>query len=116
MSKELTFEKLKSVFTEDDYDKIFSRKEIIGMVADKHGKLEVIPSDYCYNRYNAGIDIYKNINERRCLFVYSGRNQYIYKGSGYAYTGEISHKPKGCKKDISAGEMKDGIIIKWNID
>ncbi|OXS78714.1 DUF7225 domain-containing protein [Domibacillus enclensis] len=59
----------------------------------------VLLSDYCYNRYNAGISF------KQHLFVYMGRNAYKYIGERAPYTGFIFQKPKN--------EMKEHIVGEW---
>lgn len=87
----------------------FSRSEIVGLVSEKFGRNpdSVIPSDYCYNRLNSGINYEKYLH----LFEYTDRNTYKYLGVDYPYTGKIYHKPKGgC--EICVGEWVDGKIVK----
>lgn len=49
-----------------------------------------IPSDYCYNRKNKGI----NYNKQPHYFLYIERNKYKYVGKDYVYNGEIEYNPK----------------------
>lgn len=49
-----------------------------------------IPSDYCYNRKNNGI----NHDKQSHYFIYLGRNKYKYVGKDYAYNGEIEENPR----------------------
>lgn len=49
-----------------------------------------IPSDYCYNRTNKGINYDKQPHYFLCL----GRGKYQYVGKDYVYTGEIEHKAR----------------------
>lgn len=49
-----------------------------------------IPSDYCHNRKNNGI----NYNKQPHYFMYLGRNKYKYVGKDYVYNGEIEHNPR----------------------
>lgn len=89
----------------------FTRSEIINLVVTKHGcnPSSVIPSDYCYNRLNNGIN-YENYLH---LFRYTDAKKYRYLGLNYPYTGKIKHKPKG-GYEIVVGELKDGILIPYN--
>lgn len=52
-----------------------------------------IPSDYCYNRKNNGI----NYDKQPHYFLYLGRNKYKYVGKEYVYTGEVVHNPRKAK-------------------
>ncbi|MDH5161742.1 DUF7225 domain-containing protein [Heyndrickxia oleronia] len=63
----------------------------------------VILSDYCYNRYNNGI----NFNQH--LFEYINRSSYKYLGENYLYTGLIFQKPKGLKSETIVGEWVNGV-------
>lgn len=50
----------------------------------------VIPSDFCYNRTNSGIEC-----PNQPLFVQEGRGQYRFVGLCYPYKGAMFHKPHG---------------------
>jgi len=64
----------------------------------------IIPSDYCYNRINDGIEFRRDNR----LFRYLGYNQYEYLGEGYPYSGYIYHKPVKSKKEVIVGEWING--------
>ena len=49
-----------------------------------------MPSDYCYNRKNKGI----NYNKQPHYFLRLGRGKYKYVGKDYIFTGEIEEKPR----------------------
>ena len=49
-----------------------------------------IPSDYCYNRKNNGI----NYDKQPHYFLYLERNQYKYVGKEYVYIGVVEHNPR----------------------
>ena len=49
-----------------------------------------IPSDYCYNRKNKGI----NYNKQPHYFLRLGRGKYKYVGKNYIFTGEVEEKPR----------------------
>ncbi|OLA74607.1 MAG: hypothetical protein BHW62_02980 [Acinetobacter sp. CAG:196_36_41] len=49
-----------------------------------------IPSDYCYNRKNKGI----NYDKQPHYFLYLGRNRYRYVGKDYVYNGEVEENPR----------------------
>lgn len=84
---------------------VFTRAEIVNLVVSKYGcnPTSIIPSDYCYNRLNNGINYEKHLH----LFEYTDTNQYRYLGLDYPYTGKIIHKPKG-GYEIIVGELKNG--------
>jgi hypothetical protein len=62
----------------------------------------IIPSDYCYNRINNGINLNKPT-----VFEFLGRGQYRCLGLNYPYNGIIYHKPKGLY-EISVGKCING--------
>ena len=71
---------------------VFSKQEIIRDLYSKYGTEEdsVLPSDYCYNRFNNGAQL-----SNPALFEYIKRGQYRCYGVGYPYNGPLYHKPKG---------------------
>lgn len=86
---------------------VLSSAEIKEMVNRKFGrnKGSVIPSDYCYNRYNAGINYEKHLH----LFEYLGSGKYVYLGENYPYNGMIYHKAKGNHDEMIVGKVVEGI-------
>ena len=64
----------------------------------------VLPSDFCYNRANDGIDFRKG----KWLFKYIGRNCYEYLGENDLYTGEIIQKPYRSKSEKVVGRWVNG--------
>ena len=89
----------------------FTRSEIVKLVTSKFGcnPTSVIPSDYCYNRLNKGINYEKYLH----LFEYTDTKTYRYLGLNYPYTGKILHNPKGgC--EVVVGELKDGVFISYD--
>ena len=109
----ITIEQIKEAFLNIPYGKEFTRAEIIKIVTDLYGPIEVIPSDYCYNRFNKGIDIEKNLKEKHCLFEYVSRNRYKYIKPGQLYSGNLYHKPKGSVECI-VGKLNNGIVEWYN--
>ena len=107
--RKLTIEQVISAFSDISCGREFTRSEIIKIVTDLYGGMEVIPSDYCYNRVNNGIDIEKNLREHKCLFVYVSRNKYRYIGPGKLYTGDLYHKPKGQPESV-VGTIIDSVL------
>ena len=86
----------------------FSSSKIKDMVNLKFGrnKSSVIPSDYCYNRYNFGINYGKQLH----LFEFINNGEYKYLGKDYPYSGKIFHKIKGSTVEIVVGEIRNGIV------
>jgi hypothetical protein len=78
--------------------------EIKNAVTAKYGTNvnSVIPSDYCYNRFNSGILFDKHI------FEYINQNSYKYLGERYLFTGLIYHKPANQNLDFIVGEWIAG--------
>ena len=89
----------------------FSYSEIVKLVTSKYGcnPASVIPSDYCYNRLNNGINYEKQLH----LFEYIDVKTYRYLGLDYPYTGKIFHKPQG-GYETAVGELKDGILTLYD--
>lgn len=83
---------------------ILTTSEIRELVVRHHGAnpSSVIPSDYCYNRTNAGIPF------KRHLFIRINANEYQFVGEGHNYTGWVYHRPTGTSSDSIAGEWKNG--------
>ena len=109
MSKnDCVIEKVKEIFL-DIPEREFTCSEIKKIVSDKIGYEGFLPSDYCYNRYNDGISIEKNIEEQRCMFIYIKRNTYKYVGVGRKVTCDIYHKPKR-EAERLVGKLQDGVV------
>ena len=90
---------------------VFTRAEIVNLVVSKYGcnPTSIIPSDYCYNRLNNGINYEKYLH----LFEYTNTKQYRYLGLDYPYTGKIIHKPKG-GYEVVVGELINGDLISYD--
>lgn len=99
-------EEMIAVFANTKIGTIFSRDEIITIVYNKFGrnKSSIIPTDFCYNRYNNGLDFGKHMP----IFEYTYDKRFKYLGEKYPYTGLVFHKPKG-KNEVCIGKMIDGI-------
>lgn len=73
----------------------------------------IIPSDYCYNRANKGIDFTKKPR----LLEYLGDGMYKCLGENYPYTGIAYTREKGAKDDVAVGSWENGAFTKndnWN--
>ncbi len=106
------FDMVIDTFKYTPMDAEFTRAEIINLVTSKYNNCNptsVIPSDYCYNRLNNGINYEKYLH----LFIYTDDKKYRYVGLNYPYTGKIKHKPRG-GFEIVVGELKEGILIPYS--
>lgn len=70
----------------------FSTKWFKTELIKKYNRSEdsYIPSDYCYNRKNNGI----NYNKQPHYFLYIERGKYRYVSKNYVYDGVIEHTPR----------------------
>jgi len=84
----------------DRIGSIVTASEIKHALKTKYGTnaSSIIPSDYCYNRFNKGIRFNKHI------FEYIDHKTYKYLGENYLFTGLIFHKPANQDKDFIVGE------------
>lgn len=100
-------DKVKDTFKNCEIGTEFTRQEIVNKVVIKHGcnPGSIIPSDYCYNRINNGIDFENFLH----IFEFMGNGMYKYLGENYPYSGTIFHKPKG-GFEIAIGKWSNGII------
>ena len=67
----------------------------------------IIPSDYCYNRVNKGIDFYKKPR----LLEFLGDGMYECLGENYPYDKAVYTKPKGSKQEIVVGHWENGTFV-----
>ena len=76
------------------------------MVASEFGTnpTSVIPSDYCYNRFNIGIPF------RHHLFVRVARKEFKFVGEDYPYSGRVFWRPKGHDAEVIVGEWQNGTL------
>lgn len=65
----------------------------------------ILPSDYCYNRINKGIDFTKHV------FISIG-DQYKFVGRSYPFSGPIYWSPLG-SKDRVVGVWRNGRFELW---
>jgi len=81
------YEQIKDTLT-DRKGSILTASEIKDLVTVQYGTNanSIIPSDYCYNRFNSGIKFNKH------LFEYIDTNHYQYLGEDFPFTGLIYHK------------------------
>ena len=86
------WDKICNIFS-DEVGKEFTTAEIIDLVVERYpdtNKTSVIPSDYCYNMTNKGIDYKKH----KHIFEQLERGHYKVLGTGYDYVGPVFWKGK----------------------
>lgn len=93
---------VKESFAQCKIGEEYDTKAIKSIVNSKHGTNmnSVIPSDYCYNITNEGIDNYIDYLH---IFEQIKRGRYKYLGEKYPYTGKVH------KKGLPIGEWINGI-------
>lgn len=97
------FEQLLSVF-EGSEGILYSTAEIKAALTKRYGTNpdSVIPSDYCYNRWNHGL------GSQKPVFVRVGFGEYRFIGPDRSYTGLIFGRPRGASTHQVVGEWVDG--------
>lgn len=87
-------------------DRLITTSEIRRTMVERYGTnpASVLPSDYCYNRWNQGIA------RQQPLFVRVGAGEYRYVGPDQPYTGLVFWRPKSSAADQVAGERVDGVL------
>lgn len=97
------YEQLVEVFSGSD-DRIISILEIRSTLQERFGTnaTSILPSDYCYNRWNQGV------TRQKPLFVRVGSGEYRYLGPDHPFTGVVFWRPKGARSDEVAGERING--------
>ncbi len=74
----------------------------------------IIPSDYCYDRANKGIDF----NKKPRLFAFLGDGMYECLGENYPFTGTVYTREKCSKSECVVGAWENGIFTKgenWDV-
>lgn len=68
----------------------------------------IIPSDYCYNRVNRGVDFHKKPH----LFKFLGDGMYECLGTNYSFSEPepVYTRPKDAKNDVEVGRWVNGIF------
>lgn len=72
-------------------DNVFDVDGVLLIVRMTDKKGSILPTDYCYNRYNNGLGDFSGHH----LFEYTEDKQFRVLGEKYPYTGNVMHKPKG---------------------
>lgn len=93
-----------------------SLKELYELLAARFGTNNgsVIPSDYCYNRTNKGIEFHKKPR----LFNFLGDGMYECLGENYPFNGYVYTCEKGSTEEIAVGIWENGIFQKnekWDL-
>lgn len=88
-------EKVRNTFVGYHPGTVFTTRQIIDMVCEKHGvnRTSVIPSDYCYNMDNKGKAARSSLDKFK-IFEMVSRGTYIYRGEGYVYSGPVQRNPR----------------------
>lgn len=97
------FQKFLNVFSGHEGE-VFTRSKIIELICIKFpgtNQSSLIPSDYCYNLYNKGI------NFKNHIFEQVDQGHYKYLGLNAAYTGKVYWS----KSDHPVGEWLNGVLI-----
>ena len=97
------YEQLAEVCSESD-GQILTTAQIKSLLAERFGTnpSSVLPSDYCYNRWNQGIQL------RNPVLIRVGSAEYRCAGPHYPYTGLVFWRPKGASEDQVVGEWVNG--------
>lgn len=97
---EIAGRKLQDVYGDQPIPASELKKEVAKQ--SRYGMSSIIPSDFCYNRTNAGIPLINNP-----MFIRTGRAHYTFVGMNYPYTGPMTHKPQGQPERV-VGNWKAG--------
>ena len=86
-------------------------EEIIEEISLKYGfdPDSIIPSDYCYNRVNNGI----NPKKKPTLFEYIEHGKYLCWGENYSYNGPVYHHDKASNSEYQWGVCENGVRRKY---
>ena len=87
-----------------------SLREICEHMEERFGtnSRSVIPSDYCYNRVNKGI----NFDKKPRLFLFLGNGEYECIGEDYKFNGAVYTCERGTNTEVEVGYWKDGVLSK----
>lgn len=106
--RELGDDEFISAVSSLEIGKVYSNTEIIQAYRDYGGiKSDPLPSDFCYNCTNAGID-FNNLSRR--LFEKVARGEYKYLGPNYPYSGEVTQTDRQGKTKLY-GRWDNGEFI-----
>ncbi len=93
-----------------------SLKELYELLGARFGtnSVSVIPSDYCYDRTNKGIEFLKKPH----LFSFLGDGMYECLGENYPFNGPVYACEKGTTEEIEVGVWENGVFHEndnWNL-
>lgn len=95
---------------------LFSRKDIVRRMKEKHGVNADTLKDYCYNSCNKSHNFNKNKLAFQALFEFIDEG-YRYLGPGADYSGVIIWNPKEKERTpMQIGRWQDGEIVEWHQD
>lgn len=87
--------------TEMDCEQLYSLVTAVYPI----NKGSFIPSDYCYNRNNEGIDFEKHVH----LFARADKGNYRVLGENYSYSGPVYYRRRGETEDSICGTWNNGV-------
>ena len=98
------YEQLLAIFEQND-DRIYTTGEIKSRLARrfKTNPSSVIPSDYCYNRWNHGV------KEQPPILLWVRTGEYRFIGPDQPWNGEVWGRPFGTSGDRVIGECVNGV-------
>ena len=107
--KDMISEAVSTYIKENGTENILSRREIFEIISKKYDVKygSIIPTDYCYNRYNFGV---KKFKDSPHFFEYIKRDTFKVIGENQPYSGCIYHKKKGDKKEQIVGKWQRGAL------
>ena len=101
--KELMTVKINEYVRTYGTDSIKDTDEILAIIGVPEKKGIILPSDYCYNRYNNGLGDFAGPH----LLERIDSKNYRVLGENYSYTGPVYHKPRG-KAEVIIGKWDNG--------
>lgn len=86
----------------------FTSGEIKKLMSDDYAikPTSVLPSDYCYNRTNFGIDKSGKFSNK--FLIHNSDGTYTYVGFDFSFNGCVYHKPQGSKVELVVGYFNNG--------
>lgn len=88
---------------------VMDGRQVLNTAGLLSSKGNILPSDFCYNRYNFGLKDFCG----PFLFEYLGVGKYRLLGENYSYSGYIYHKPKG-SNEVIVGKWENGKKTMYN--
>ena len=106
--RELMVTKLNAYVKKHGTNNVKSVEEILQIIGAPEKKGIILPSDYCYNRYNNGLGDFEGPH----LLERIDSKNYRVLGEGYSYSGLVYHKPKGEPERV-IGKWEKG-VFSWS--